>query len=68
MNNQNYNFPKDFIFGVATSAAQIEGGMRDDGRGLSIWDVFSRMPGAISDNARRMWDAICITDGETILN
>ncbi|CAG7924807.1 unnamed protein product [Penicillium olsonii] len=31
-----YNFPKDFIFGVAGSAAQIEGAVALDGRGPSL--------------------------------
>ena len=43
-------FGKDFLFGTATSAAQIEGAALEDGRGLSIWDVFSRIPGKIADN------------------
>lgn len=43
-------FSKDFLFGVATSAAQIEGEAQEDGRGLSIWGVFSRIPGKIADN------------------
>ena len=40
-------FPKDFVWGVATAAAQIEGAAFEDGRGPSIWDVFSRLPGKI---------------------
>ena len=40
-------FPKDFIWGVATSAGQIEGGALQDGRGKSIWDVFAETPGKI---------------------
>lgn len=38
------DFGKDFIFGAATAAYQIEGGQLD-GRGPSIWDSFSRTPG-----------------------
>ncbi len=40
-----------FLFGVATSAYQIEGHTRADGRGLSIWDVFAARPGAVADGA-----------------
>lgn len=40
-------FPKDFLWGVATAAAQIEGAALKDGRGLSIWDVFAKIPGKI---------------------
>jgi beta-glucosidase len=44
-------FPQGFLWGTATSAFQIEGAVGEDGRGLSIWDTFSRMPGRIANNA-----------------
>ena len=42
-------FPDNFTWGVATAAAQIEGGAFEDNRGASIWDVFSRLPGKIKN-------------------
>lgn len=41
-------FPKDFLWGLSTSAGQIEGGAYDDGRTASIWDVFATKPGKIA--------------------
>jgi beta-glucosidase len=41
-------FPPDFVWGVATSAYQVEGAVREGGRGLSIWDTFSRAPGRVA--------------------
>ena len=41
------SFPKDFIWGTATASYQIEGAYNKDGRGLSIWDTFSRTPGKV---------------------
>jgi beta-glucosidase len=45
------NFPRDFVWGVATSAYQIEGSTRADGRSPSIWDHFAARPGAIEDKS-----------------
>jgi beta-glucosidase len=43
------DFPSDFVWGVATSAFQVEGAATADGKGPSIWDDFCRVPGAIAD-------------------
>jgi beta-glucosidase len=40
-------FPADFLWGVSTSAYQIEGATQEDGRGASIWDTFVATPGTI---------------------
>jgi beta-glucosidase len=40
--------PADFTFGASTASYQVEGAVTEDGRGPSIWDTFSRMPGKVS--------------------
>lgn len=42
-------FHKDFVWGAASSAYQIEGYSQLDGGGACIWDTFCRRPGAIAD-------------------
>nr|BAO04177.1 hypothetical protein [Delphinium grandiflorum] len=45
------DFPPNFVFGVATSAYQVEGASKEGGRGDSIWDVFSHKEGKIIDGS-----------------
>lgn len=51
-------FPNDFIWGCSTSAYQIEGAWDQDGKGPSIWDAFSQIPGKVhnSENAKQAAD------------
>jgi beta-glucosidase len=38
-----------FLWGTATASYQIEGAAYKDGRGTSIWDTFSHLPGRVRD-------------------
>jgi len=40
-------FPKGFLWGSATASYQVEGAVKEDGRGDSIWDQFSHTPGKV---------------------
>lgn len=44
------SFKKDFIWGSATSSYQVEGAAFEDGKGLSIWDIFCMEEGHIYEN------------------
>jgi beta-glucosidase len=58
-------FPAGFTWGAATSAYQVEGSTRADGRGISIWDTFAAQPGTIADHSSgdpaadhyRLWES-----------
>lgn len=41
------SFSKDFIWGVATAAHQIEGAYNEDGKGPGVWDELVKMPGRV---------------------
>ncbi len=43
------SFPGNFCWGAASASAQVEGAAEEDGKGLSVWDVFARRPGAIKN-------------------
>ncbi|XP_015879544.3 beta-glucosidase 13 [Ziziphus jujuba] len=45
------DFPSDFVFGVATSAAQVEGSPNVEGKGQSVWEYFAeKFPGTVMNN------------------
>lgn len=44
------NFPDNFLWGSASAAYQIEGAYSQDGKGLSIWDTYTKIPGTTFQN------------------
>ncbi len=72
---KNRQFPKDFVWGVATAAFQTEGSQTADGRRASIWDVFERLPGRVkngdtaadaTDSYRRYQDDVDLIAGASL--
>jgi beta-glucosidase len=41
------SFPHGFVWGSATASYQVEGAVHEDGRGTTIWDTFSHIPGKV---------------------
>jgi beta-glucosidase len=44
------SFKKDFVWGAAAAAYQIEGAWNEDGKDASVWDTLAHQPGAIYEN------------------
>jgi beta-glucosidase len=42
-------FPAGFLWGSATASYQVEGAVNEGGRGKTIWDTFSHMPGKVAN-------------------
>ena len=40
-------FSENFVWGAATSSYQIEGGVHGTGKGMHIWDVYTKEPGRV---------------------
>ncbi len=53
-------FPKDFLWGVASAAFQIEGAVDEDGRGPSIWDTFTGLPVNACDHYHRYREDVAL--------
>ena len=43
------SFQRDFVWGTATASYQVEGAWNEDGRGLSVWDIFCHEPGNVEE-------------------
>ena len=54
-------FSDNFVWGAATSAYQIEGGVKVAGKGMHIWDVYTKESGKVYGGLRERPHAIIIT-------
>ncbi|KAF2637434.1 glycoside hydrolase, partial [Massarina eburnea CBS 473.64] len=45
------SLPRNFLWGYATAAPQIEGAWNRDGKGLSTWDTLAHTPGRVLDSS-----------------
>jgi len=43
------SFPQGFLWGSATASYQVEGAVKEDGRGVTIWDTFSHTAGKVAN-------------------
>ncbi|KAG6555728.1 hypothetical protein Mapa_002966 [Marchantia paleacea] len=43
------SFPPGFLFGAASSSYQVEGAVKEGGRGTAVWDTDSHTPGFTAD-------------------
>ncbi|RDW73509.1 glycoside hydrolase family 1 protein [Coleophoma cylindrospora] len=50
LKNESWKFPSGFFWGVASAAYQIEGAAQAEGRGPSVWDVFTHRSTSITVN------------------
>jgi beta-glucosidase len=57
MYGETLRFPAGFAWGASTAAYQIEGSPDADGKGKSVWDDFTRVPGNVADG--RTGDVAC---------
>ncbi len=48
--NKKDPFPESFLWGSASAAYQIEGAHNTDGKGISVWDNFSKIEGKTFQN------------------
>ena len=54
MHHHKFNdFPSDFLWGAASAAYQVEGGWNADGKGPSVWDLFTKLPGKTFEGEQR---------------